>query len=579
MNKIFYKKEKNKNHTIKKLLLSISLCLFSLNAFSQIPIPTYLELPISDDVEFTKKFSFFHLSLTQIDSAITKPYGYLAGTQFWVTRPLTLTTSKVGIGTNSPEVRLHVVGDQLLTGNLSVGNSSFSYPTLSQIKFQIGNAWTFSDLMNSKTIGYNYRSWDKNEQESRLETGAAAVVKLKTDGSIQLGTAPSGPVGNAYLTFNYFTMLNDGKVGIGMTQPKFKLDVNGDANFNNVYTNSIYFPGTEMKIIKIGTGILPRDPEEESNSGRGNYPGRETGGEERSYTLDIMTFKADGKVGIGTDSPTANLHVNGTAKSFYSNFNHGTIEGIKAWSSNNFYKYLQIGTKGAISGYNNYNYFFGNNWTVDKYDNHVRIQQGAASAISLDGDERIYLMTAPDGAAGSNITPSIIYIHKGNLGIGAHTPCQALDVRGSAYIQTNLGINEQTPRNPLHVNGVSYLNGNTHITGNVGIGSAPSTTYRLGVNGTIGCKKIVVTNTGWADYVFEPDYELMPLDELESFIQENKRLPEVPPASHVEENGIELSEMNVLLLKKVEELTLYILQQNKDMQALKEEVNSLKEGR
>ena len=129
----------------------------------------------------------------------------------------------------------------------------------------------------------------------------------------------------------------------------------------------------------------------------------------------------------------------------------------------------------------------------------------------------------------------------------------------------------------LHV--TSYLNGTTHITGNVGIGSEPSLVYKLGVNGTIGCRKVVVTNTGWADYVFEQDYKLMPLNELESFIQDNKHLPEVPSASHVEENGVELSEMNVLLLKKVEELTLYILQQNQDIQTLKEEVQSLKEGR
>jgi len=142
------------------------------------------------------------------------------------------------------------------------------------------------------------------------------------------------------------------------------------------------------------------------------------------------------------------------------------------------------------------------------------------------------------------------------------TPSQALDVRGNAYIRDNLGIKESNPQYPLHVTGNSY------ITGNVGIGSVPSSTYKLGVNGKIGCKEIVVTNSGWADYVFEPDYELMTLGKLESFIQDNKRLPEIPSAAHVEENGVELSAMNVLLLKKVEELTLYILEQNKRIETL-----------
>jgi len=83
----------------------------------------------------------------------------------------------------------------------------------------------------------------------------------------------------------------------------------------------------------------------------------------------------------------------------------------------------------------------------------------------------------------------------------------------------------------------------------------------------------------WPDYVFAEDYNLRNLDEVASFIQENQRLPEMPSAADVAENGINIGEVNALLLKKVEELTLYILQQNDDIQSLKAEVQSLKEGR
>lgn len=71
---------------------------------------------------------------------------------------------------------------------------------------------------------------------------------------------------------------------------------------------------------------------------------------------------------------------------------------------------------------------------------------------------------------------------------------------------------------------------------------------------------------GWADYVFENDYNLMPLPELEKFITTYKHLPEIPTAEEVVKNGLELKEMNALLLKKVEELTLYLIDINKEIQ-------------
>ena len=78
--------------------------------------------------------------------------------------------------------------------------------------------------------------------------------------------------------------------------------------------------------------------------------------------------------------------------------------------------------------------------------------------------------------------------------------------------------------------------------------------------------------TGWPDYVFSQDYNLLPLHEVKKFITENQRLPEMPSALEVEENGVMLGEMNKLLLKKLEEVTLHLIRQQEEIDALKKEL-------
>ncbi len=128
----------------------------------------------------------------------------------------------------------------------------------------------------------------------------------------------------------------------------------------------------------------------------------------------------------------------------------------------------------------------------------------------------------------------------------------------------------------LSTNGIDnqmYINNE----GDIGIGTTEPDA-KLAVNGNIHATEVKVSTTVPApDYVFEEDYPLASLEEIKSYITVNKHLPEVPSAKEMEANGINLSEMNMLLLKKVEELTLLLIEQNESNKHLTKRVKLLEE--
>jgi hypothetical protein len=105
--------------------------------------------------------------------------------------------------------------------------------------------------------------------------------------------------------------------------------------------------------------------------------------------------------------------------------------------------------------------------------------------------------------------------------------------------------------------------------GNVAIGTSDPQTYKLAVNGSaiFTLVKVKATATPWPDYVFHQTYKLRPLSEVEQYIQQNNHLPEVPSATEVEKNGLDVGDNQAVLLKKIEELTLYAIEQNKRLEA------------
>ena len=91
------------------------------------------------------------------------------------------------------------------------------------------------------------------------------------------------------------------------------------------------------------------------------------------------------------------------------------------------------------------------------------------------------------------------------------------------------------------------------------------------------CEELVVQNsTDWPDYVFADDYDLMPLDELAASIQKHKHLPGIPSAKQIGDNGIPLGQVQKHMMEKIEELTLYLLQQDKRIEAQEAELGKLR---
>jgi len=112
--------------------------------------------------------------------------------------------------------------------------------------------------------------------------------------------------------------------------------------------------------------------------------------------------------------------------------------------------------------------------------------------------------------------------------------------------------------------------------GNVGIGTT-NPDSKLAVNGTIHSKEVKVDMTGWSDFVFKRGYKLPTLEEVEKHITEKGHLKNIPSEEEVLEKGINLGEINAKLLQKIEELTLYVIEQNKKIEKQTEEIKIVKQ--
>jgi hypothetical protein len=159
-------------------------------------------------------------------------------------------------------------------------------------------------------------------------------------------------------------------------------------------------------------------------------------------------------------------------------------------------------------------------------------------------DKPLYLQQTTIRGTGNAL---MFYTHTNTLGI--------------TILHDRVGIGTQNPQYKLDVKGGLYAK---YI-----IADSILHAEQVVVENTIRAQELIVETTG-ADFVFADDYQLRPLSEVEAFITENKHLPEIQSAKEMQENGVSVSELQTKLLQKIEELTLYILQQEERIKALEE---------
>ncbi|HPS61674.1 MAG TPA: hypothetical protein PLK82_01365, partial [Bacteroidales bacterium] len=176
-------------------------------------------------------------------------------------------------------------------------------------------------------------------------------------------------------------------------------------------------------------------------------------------------------------------------------------------------------------------------------------------AASIEDSSSLFLAEGKDGQTG------MYWLYDG---VG-----NEMELWGS-YAGTKYGPHLRVARNSGSVYFGGSIAGNTTFSGNVSLGGTFATGYLLSVAGKVICTELRVNQVAdWPDYVFGKDYRLMPVRQLGSFIEEHGHLPNIPPAADIARSGIDVGEMQRKMMEKIEELSLYIISQQKQIDELK----------
>lgn len=490
------------------------------------------------------------------------------------------TNSNVGIGTSSPETLLDIKAS-------SANQSLFrlSHPTSpTSAGFTIGFGQI--NLVDNDAIDFKV-------ERSSVEYNVLSINRATRD----------------------FYYVGDGKVGIGTDSPQSLLDVTDESANAVIYASAF---GGKIGAINLfgntGTKAAPLPSPNDTHLGSVNFVGwddaRATGASIRGYAdagwgnsaydapgrltfwtapngsstlAERMTIRSSGNVGIGTDNPVSLLDV--TKESANSTIYASAFGGIGQINL-----FGNTGTKATPLPSSNDTHLGSVNFVG--WDNS---RATGASIRAYADDEwgtggvddapgRLSFWTAPNGSSG--LVERMTILSDGRVGIGDQTPTAKLTIQqtGNEW-NDGLRINRDVTNYLTLTEDVTDIRLKNWGSGgikiftataeamtissgnNVGIGTS-TPTERLSVNGTIRAKEIKVEASPWPDYVFEESYNLPTLEETKAYIEENKHLPEIPSAKEMEENGVALGEMNMLLLKKIEELTLYQIQMNEQLQNL-----------
>jgi len=343
-------------------------------------------------------------------------------------------------------------------------------------------------------------------------------------------------------------------VGIGIENPQNKFMVQGEIHvnrdfpyilFNSSYWNDYSFiqNGVTTESYANGEYMVFYNPQLKGF----NF---------RQGSKDALTILPNGNVGIGTNNPQTLLNIN-----IGSGGENGKA-GIRIGSVDN-YESLELGIDGD---YNAMIRSWGND--INYYAGHWKTIGTAASE-----NHRHNWYTSMAGSPNWS-TVKMTLNHNGYLGIGTSSPEALLDIKYNSenpvniYRATDTNGQYRWRVDQLFETYLTSANGENIVkigqnnswfnAGTVGIGtSTPDERFALDVEGTIRASEIKVCVEGGCDYVFADDYKLMGLDELEQFLQNNKHLPEIASEREMVENGVDMKELQMKFLMKIEELTLY----------------------
>lgn len=319
---------------------------------------------------------------------------------------------------------------------------------------------------------------------------------------------------------------NSGSVGIGTTTPVSKLDVNGNGNYTGAVQigNAQVNSNTTKLFIKNNYGggknwALSAGANSMTEEGFHIYNWTD------NINIPLLSIANDGSTTVRSSLQIGNGKVNSNTTKLFINNNYG--DG-KNWA-------LSAGANGITEqGFHLYN------WTDYPDAPRFSIENtGSATFRNVTGGTLILMKSS------TNI-PGIIF-----QGATSSTVLEG----GDDYFATTVGGSRRMT---------------VFSNGTVGIGTNNPSGYMLAVNGSVHAKSVTVDIDNWPDFVFEKEYALPSLSALKAYVDQNHHLPEIPSKQEIADKGLELGEMNKLLIKKVEELTLYVIEQHKQIEILAE---------
>jgi hypothetical protein len=361
----------------------------------------------------------------------------------------------------------------------------------------------------------------------------------------------------AFAQTNTYPFPSSGNVGIGTTSPSETLHLSSSQSaslgLEKVGANTARIFNDGSLHIRSGSGITYHDSNYHIFS---NFSG----------TAQLM-IDPNGSIGVGTGSPVAKLDINVPNSANVSDglvierFSGASLFGFKLKSDSTGHYRGAITVKG-----NGLSEVEALTFGADLNSGNVGIGTTSPTRkLTVQGDALF-----SDGERGSLIAHDSYNGGRAFLVLDKNS--QNGTASGSDYVylaqEGTQAVLTSASGTPLNL-GSGATSVSIAPSGNVGIGTT-NPTHKLAVNGTIKAKEVIVETTGWSDYVFADDYALQPLSQVEAHIKEHKHLPGIPSASTVASQGVNVGDMQAALLAKVEELTLHLIAQEKELSRLRD---------